>query len=347
MKAALNVLQGGLCTTVQDFGRHGFQAAGIPVSGALDWMSLAIANHLVGNAAGEGALEILIAGPDFEVEAESVRIALAGTTASIEILGHGGATHPPSRSVTLRRGQSFRIGKLPDSACAYLAVEGGFDLPRCLGSLSTYLRGGIGGLNGRPLMPGGRLPLNSEAAGDRVEVEIDPPPAPNQAEPVRVVLGPQDDLFTAKAMETLLSADYVISPKSDRMGLRLDGPALEHRGGADIVSDGTAPGSIQVPGNGLPIVLVADRGTTGGYPKIATVISADIPALGRRRAGQGLRFAAVDVTSAESIRRAQGRALRSLLAGVRPAPVIASLSMRALYDQNLISGIVDAEDRRD
>ncbi len=342
MTAALKVLRGGLCTSIQDRGRPGYQAVGVPVSGALDWMSLAIANRLVGNADGEGALEILIAGPEFEVDADSVRIALAGTEASIEMLGEGATTRPAHRSVTLRRGQSFRIGRLGDTACAYLAVEGGFDLPRCLGSLSTHVRGGFGGFEGRALRPGDRLKLAREAAGERDEAEIAPPPSPDPSAPVRVVLGPQDDHFTEKAIEIFLSGDYVVSAKSDRMGLRLDGPALKHRGGADIVSDGIAPGSVQVPGNGLPIVLLADRGTTGGYPKIATVISADIPMLGRRRAGQALRFAAVDVASAESVRRAQDQALRSLLAAARPIPAVASLSVRALYDQNLISGMVDA-----
>lgn len=343
MTDALKVLEGGLCTTVQDLGRYGHQAAGVPVSGALDTTSLRIANRLVGNAPGEAALEILLAGPTIEVGARSVRVALAGTRTPIDILGGEVARIAPWRSAVLRRGEIFRIGPLRDSACCYLAVEGGFDLAPCLGSLSTYVRGGLGG---RALRREDAIPLKLSAAGERREVEIRPPAEPAPGQPVRVVLGPQQDHFTAQAIETFLSGAYTISPRSDRMGLRLDGPKLEHRGGFDIVSDGIALGAVQVPGTGQPIVLMADHQTTGGYPKIATVISADVPALGRRRAGETIRFAAVEVAEAEAIRRMQERALAELLA--RPVPVDSAAPARldALYGQNLISGVVDALDQR-
>ena len=344
MSAALKVLEPGLCTTVQDLGRYGHQAAGVPVSGALDTVSLRMANRLVGNAPGEAALEILLAGPTIEVGADSVRVALAGTRTPIEILGGESARLPPWRSAVLRRGQVFRVGMLRDTACCYLAVDGGFDLPACLGSLSTYVRGGLGGMDGRALARDDAIPLRSQVASDRLDVEIRAPPDRAPGEPIRVVLGPQQDFFTEESIDRFVSAEFTISPKSDRMGLRLEGPRLEHRGGFDIVSDGIALGAIQVPGTGQPIVLLADHQTTGGYPKIATVISADVPALGRRRAGEALRFAAVDVATAETIRRAQERALEALLAN--PVPVQAGSPSRpdALLSQNLISGIVDALD---
>ncbi len=181
-------------------------------------------------------------------------------------------------------------------------VEGGFDITPVLGSLSTYTRGGIGGIEGRALKAGDAIPLRLPAAPEREEQML---PSLDLAPPkrFRVILGPQDDYFTEAGIATLLGATYTVTPATDRMGMRLDGPKLEHAKGYNIVSDGIAPGSIQVPGNGLPIVLLADRQTTGGYPKIATVISADLPALGRLVPGSKMAFEAVDIEAAEAAAR--------------------------------------------
>ena len=302
--SALSVLAPGLHSTIQDRGRYGYQAFGVPVSGALDGESHEIANRLSGNAADAACLEIFYQGPTMEVEATSVRISVAGSGAEIELLGQQSRRLGGWRSVTLARGSRFRV-RGPAAACAYLAVDGGFPVAPVLGSASTFVRGGFGGWRGRALQAGDRLPLNRDSAEDRQELALPTPPDTNDERAIRVVLGPQQDYFTGAAIETLLSAKFRVSQQADRMGLRLDGATLAHRGDYNIVSDGIATGAIQVPGSGQPILLLADHQTTGGYPKIATVISADLPLVGRRRPGDRIRFAAVDVAEAENLRRGQ------------------------------------------
>jgi biotin-dependent carboxylase-like uncharacterized protein len=298
---ALHVVASASIAMLQDLGRLGQQRYGVPVSGALDWVSLRIANALVGNADGVAGLEMFYRGPTLEVAAGSVRVAAVG--AALEIVS-GGATRavPPGRSVRLARGDRVTVGPCDGSLVAYLAVEGGFALPGDLGSLATFPRAGLGGMEGRPLKKGDVLPLAAATVPERAEARA---PKWDLAPParVRVVLGPQDDHVTPRGKQTFLESTYTVSRQSDRMGMRLEGPALEHVKGFNIVSDGTAPGSIQVPGNGLPIVLLADRPTTGGYPKIATVASADVPALGRLRPGATIGFDAISVEEAEAARR--------------------------------------------
>jgi biotin-dependent carboxylase-like uncharacterized protein len=190
------------------------------------------------------------------------------------------------------------------------------------------------------LQAGDRLPLNKVAQeGDERELAdvID-----YGSGPVRVVLGPQEDRFTEKGIQTFLSATYTVTKEADRMGIRLDGEVIEHTGGADIASEGVVSGSIQVPGNGKPIILMADRQTTGGYTKIATVISADLPRVGRMKPGDTLTFTAISVAEAEMIRREQEKMLKRLADGIRTALPDVYLDLNALYTQNLISGMVDA-----
>jgi biotin-dependent carboxylase-like uncharacterized protein len=310
---ALQVIAPGVHTTIQDQGRIGYQDVGVPVSGPLDRISLSLANALVGNAPGTAALEMLLQGPTLKVMAESVRIALVGCNANIEMRSGDAGIIPAGGSVRLERGDVFRIGALRDSVCAYLAIEGGPDVPPVLGSVSTYVRGAIGGFQGRRLQPGGVVPLRLNSVDVRAEYSLSRPLDLALDQPIRVVLGPQADYFTDNAMRTFLSSDYVVSPQADRMGYRLEGPVLAHRKGYDIVSDGIVTGAIQVPGSGQPIVLLVDHQTIGGYPKIATVISADIPIVGRRRPGRPIRFVAVDVREAERLRSEQEAALRQEL----------------------------------
>lgn len=310
---ALQVIAPGLHTTVQDQGRIGYQDIGVPASGPLDRISFSLANALVGNAPGTAALEMLLQGPTLKVMAESVRIALVGCNANIEMRSGDAGIVPAGRGVRLKRGDVFRIGALRDSVCAYLAIEGGPDIPPVLGSVSTYVRGAIGGFQGRRLQPGDVVPLKLASAGVRAEYSLSRPLDLALDQPIRVVLGPQADYFTDEAMKTFLSSDYTVSPQADRMGYRLEGPVLAHMKGYDIVSDGIVTGAIQVPGSGQPIVLLVDHQTIGGYPKIATVISADIPVVGRRRPGRPIRFVAVDVREAERLRSEQEAALRQEL----------------------------------
>lgn len=307
---ALEVLAPGIHTTVQDHGRIGYQDIGVPPSGPLDRISLNLANALVGNAPGTAALEMLLQGPTLKVMAESVRLALVGCSAGIEMRSGDAEIIPAGRSVRLARGEVFRIGALRDSVCAYLAIEGGLDIPSVLGSASTYVRGAIGGFQGRRLQPGDVVPLKLAGADVRAEYALPSPFDLALDQPIRVVPGPQVDYFTDDAVQTFLSSDYTVSPQADRMGYRLAGPALAHVKGHDIVSDGIVTGAIQVPGSGLPIVLMVDHQTIGGYPKIATVISADIPVVARRRPGRPIRFVTVDVNQAEFLRSEQEAALR-------------------------------------
>jgi biotin-dependent carboxylase-like uncharacterized protein len=339
MSAGLKVLTPGLYTTVQDLGRPGYQAIGVPVSGALDGFSLRLANALVGNPPGTPALEVLISGPTFEIAAETVRVALAGVGASFAI-GDKKACVGMGQSATLPGGEVIEVVLGPQSACCYLAVEGGVAVPLVLGSASTYVRAAIGGLNGRALRRGDFVPLAMARASDRAELRLSSPMVLTGAQPIRVVLGPQQEYFTEEAVAAFLGAEFRISQSADRMGMRLDGPFLQHRRGWDIVSDAIMTGAIQVPGSGQPILLLADHQTTGGYPKIATVVSADLPVVGRRRPGDLLRFAAVKVEMAEQLCRTEERRLAELVAALEPVRAGLALDLASLYDGNLISGVV-------
>ena len=339
MSGHLVVVAPGLHSTVQDLGRFGYQAYGVPVAGALDPVGLRLANAVAGNAQGMGALEFLYSGPTLEVAVEAVRV--AASAAEIEILSDPPRRIPPWQSVRLARGARFRLGALRGRVCGYLAVEGGFAIAPVLGSLSTYVRGRIGGLEGRPLREGDRLALALDRPGERGEVRLADPPDLAPPAWLRVVLGPQDDSFTKSAFDAFLNQPFTVSQEADRMGLRLSGPRLDHALGFNIVSDGIATGAIQVPGSGQPIVLLADHQTTGGYPKIATVISADLPAAGRLKPGDEIGFAEVSVAEAQEARRHLEAALDRRLRGLVPARTPAVLNQAALYGGNLISGVVD------
>ena len=340
---ALRVVTPGLNTTVQDLGRSGWQRFGVPVSGALDRVALAAANIVVGNEPGAAALECLYQGPLLEVMADSVRLAVAGAGAALEIAeaGDGGVPRrvPACESVTVERGARVRGVIAAPSMSAYLAVAGGIAVPVVMGSRSTLVRAGLGGHRGRALRAGDELPLAQAQAGTRAEMRL-PLVDLSPARLVRVVLGPQDDRFTQQALATLTAAAFTVEPASDRMGLRLAGPPLTHTRGPDIISDAIAPGAIQVPGSGQPIIMLADRQTTGGYTKIATVISADLPALGRVGPGAQLRFSAVSVAEAEALRRALDAEIAGWPHRLEPA---SHLDPARLYDRNLISGVVDAD----
>lgn len=313
MKPHLRVVASGLCTTVQDLGRYGFQNMAVPVSGMRDPVSLRLGNALVGNPDGMEGLEISLQGPTLEVQAESVRIALCGTAGKLEILKPEQRVVSSWQSVRLSRGTVFKVAHFEDTFGCCLAVEGGFDLPAILGSKSTFLLGGIGGFMGRGLKKGDELPLLAASVADRDEQRLGQPVDFEMGDTIRVTLGPQDDYFEPESIQTFLETPYLISSSSDRMGFRLEGAALKHTKGFNIASDGIATGAIQVPGNGLPIILFNDHQVTGGYPKVANVISADLPKLGRMRPRATLRFLSVGVVEAEDIRRNQEHNLRRLI----------------------------------
>ena len=341
--SVLRVLSPGLHTTVQDLGRPGAQYLGVPVSGAIDAVSLRLANLLAGNGEAAGALEILMHGPSFEVAAESARLAVAGPGAGIELLQSGHLAGAKSfESTTLTRGDQFRVTLGEASSICYLAVEGGFAIPPVMGSQSTFVRGGLGGFMGRPLKKGDEVPLNRTEASSRAECAISGIAFPSQTR-FRIMLGPQDDYFTPEAIEAFLAATFTVSHHADRMGFRLSGFALQHSGDFNIVSDGTAPGAIQVPGSGEPIVLLADRQTTGGYPKIGVVISADLPALGRLRPGRQLSFRAVDYDEARNAAGELNAWFSKVKSSIREITARPAVDIGALFEQNLIDGVVDAK----
>ena len=339
MTPGLKVLSPGLHTTVQDLGRIGYQDIGVPVSGALDGFGLRFANALVGNPHATAALEILASGPTLEVAADSARLALVGTGASLGISGQNPRAVAAGQSVTTQRGDIVQIAVGRQSACSYLAVEGGIAVPKVLGSAATYVRAALGGLNGRALQRGDVVPLAMACASERPELRAPASPFAPADRPIRVVLGPQQRYFRKEALATLLDAEFRVSKNTDRMGMRLDGPVLRHRRGWDIVSDAIATGSIQVPGSGQPILLLADHQTTGGYPKIATVISADLPRVGRLRPGDPLRFVSVELEAAEEICREAEREFAKLVGALEPAPSEIAFDIGSLYGANLISGV--------
>ena len=326
---ALLVVDPGLLTTVQDMGRHGHQRDGVPVCGALDSELLRVANLLVGNPPGAAALEVTHAGPLLEVRAPSARLAVAGG-GEVTRIGRDGSEHALGswRSTILREGERLRVGRANDGLRCVVAVEGGIAVAPVLGSRSTYLRSGFGGLRGRALQRGDLLPLHRAYAGHHPDVRLDRATvhdaglSSDAGTPVSAVAGPQDDWVTREALDALFTKQLTVSPRSDRAGLRLDGIRLHHERGAEIISDGCAAGSIQVPGNGAPIVLLADRGTTGGYPKVATVASAHLPRLARLRPGGLVRLRRVSVEEAEGLRRERERALAGLADHLDPVAAV-------------------------
>jgi biotin-dependent carboxylase-like uncharacterized protein len=339
----LLVIEPGTHTTLQDLGRFGLQSLGVPVSGALDPFSLRIANALVGNPGDAGALEVLFNGPLLEVCDDSLRIALSGTEGAIELLGDDGGMIPAWRSVLLRRGRKFRLKRDQSSVCCYLAVAGGFAVEPCLGSVSTYTRGKFGGFCGRVLQAADKLPTILSDAPEGEDLWLRNSPAWPKPATLRVVLGPQHEYFTPAAVRALEQETFTVSMNSDRMGMRLDGSLLAHRDSYNIVSDGVPTGAIQVPGSGQPILLLNDHQTTGGYPKIATVISADLPIAGRLYPGDNLRFLTVSVEEAEIASREREREIDAMLAALEPAPG-ETVDLAALYAENLISGIVTGDE---
>jgi 5-oxoprolinase (ATP-hydrolysing) subunit C len=284
--------------TLQDGGRRGWRRFGLSGAGAMDRTSLVIANSLVGNRASEAALEFAYAGGEWTVEAASCRIAVAGAGFATTI---DGVAVPPLTSAILRGGQRLRIGGSPHRVWGYLAVAGGFAIPPEFGSRSTHVRTRIGGLRGRTIQAGASLPLVAFRANDDPERTMS---VPHEEEgPCRIVLGPQDDFFDEDSISSLLNSEYRITWQQDRMAYRLDGPNLRHSKGFNIISDGVMPGCIQVPGTGIPILLMRDAGTVGGYPKIATVIEPDLRRVAQMRPGSVVRFQAVSITEAHAIRR--------------------------------------------
>jgi biotin-dependent carboxylase-like uncharacterized protein len=306
------VLRAGPLATVQDAGRPGWRAFGMPLAGAMDRLALAAANLLAGNPPGAAAVELTLTGGTWRFE-EAAHAALAGADMGATL---DGALLAPWSSFRARAGSTLTLGPARLGVRSYLAVRGGVAVPLVLGSRSTYTRARIGGLEGRPLAAGDRLPIGparGRAPAPRAVPPARTPPCGGGGR-LRAILGPQDDRFDAANLAAFFATGWKVTAQNDRMGYRLDGPPLAVAGGADILTDGLVPGAVQVPGNGLPIALAVDCQTAGGYAKIATVIGPDLRVLAQARAGDEVRFAPCTQAEAVAALRAE-RALLARLAG--------------------------------
>ena len=300
LNGSIEVVHAGFGNSIQDAGRFGFRHMGITVSGCLDVIFARCANTLVDNTPNDACIEVRAFGPSLRVSRGPVRIAVAGNMKFRVLRANGEAQdYSPWRSVTLNDNDTFESAEV-DGGIAYVAIGGGIATPVQLGSRSTYQRALIGGIDGRLLANGDSLPCGRVT--DRTPREQQASPWRHADGPMRVLLGPQEEHFKAESMREFLNSEYAVTSQMDRMGMRLEGPLLQHvsKAAADIVSDGITPGAIQVPGNGAPIVLLAACQTVGGYPKIATVISADLPRLAQLKPGQTIRFQAVDAQEAKA-----------------------------------------------
>jgi antagonist of KipI len=325
----IRVETAGLLTTVQDEGRWGYQAYGVPVAGAMDRYAYRVANLLVGNTAGAATLEMTISGGSLIFDSAAY-VAIAGADMQATLndvpVANWSAFPVPAGSV-------LAFGYAASGCRAYLAVSGGIDVPEVLGSRSTYTRAGIGGLNGRKLQAGDRLNLGlSAVAGPALTLPAQYQRIYPREVALRVMTGPQDDLFTAEGLATLFAAAYQITDEADRMGYRLEGAAIAHTGKADIVSDALPQGAIQIPGHGRPIIMMADRQTTGGYTKIGTVIGPDLAVLAQAKPGDTVRFLHSTDEEAVEVLRAERESYAAIAswrdsALRRPAAVVQRFSI--------------------
>lgn len=307
---SITVLNPGLLTTVQDQGRVGYQQFGVSVSGVMDPRSAALANILAGNDQGEAVLECTMMGPHLQFDRGTV-IAITGGDLGPTL---DGQAVPNYAAVAVKAGQVLKF-TAPRAGCrCFVAFAGGLDIPVTMGSRSTYMKAKIGGYQGRKLEKGDRIGLRApvetlKRMEDRV---LRPEFVPQPVYTLQVVLGPQDDAFTDGGIRTFLTETYTVTPEFDRMGCRLDGPAIAHKDSGDIISDGIAFGAVQVPSAGTPIIMLADRQTTGGYTKIGSVITADFRILAQLKTGDKVRFVRVSVEYAQGLLLAQRSALKAL-----------------------------------
>ena len=329
---SITVLKPGLLTSFQDMGRTGSQHLGVPVGGVMDARSHRLANLLAGNEADLATLEITLAGPTLQFDAPAC-FAIGGADLQATLNGDPVPCHRP---LVARAGDvlAFRTARPDGGIRAYLAVHGGYALEPVLGSCSTYLRGGFGGHAGRALAKGdtiglrASLPTQPEALDQlaqglwQLRIYLPSPLAVQPRRHIRVLPGAHWDEFTDDARHQLLHAEFRISPQSDRMGYRLDGPPLAMAAPRQILSEAINYGTVQVPAGGQAIVLMADRQTTGGYPKIAQVITADLPALAQMGPGQAVRFARVDLDEAQQLDSDREDAFAQLQDALSPLRVL-------------------------
>ena len=308
--ATVIVHKAGLLTTVQDRGRYGYQRYGMPVSGAMDVFSLELANLLVGNDAGDACLEATVSGPEIEFTV-ATWMSITGADMAPHLNGQG---IPMNTAIDVRPGDRLGFGGLKSGCRAYIAFAGGIAVPPVMGSRSTYLRASIGGFQGRALMPGDNLPLgrfeplsplgrfSNGSAKRKPRLKKLPEgliPEYKHEQTIRITSGPEAHCFEIAGLRSFLSTEYTVTAKSDRMGYRLSGEPIMHKEGmTNIISAGISLGTVQVPGDGQPIILMADRQTSGGYARIANVITVDLTLLAQMRPGDRIRFKEITLDNA-------------------------------------------------
>ena len=342
---ALLVREAGLGTSVQDRGRPGYQRQGVAEGGAVDPRALAAGAAILGQSPDLAALELVGFGGSYEALGGTLRLALTGAPFKATL---DGRPVEWGTSFALEPGKVLAIGASDPQGgvYGYLHVGGGFDVPAVLGSRATHLRAGFGGHEGRALRVGDRLVVGADAGGP-VGRTLDPPWGP-PPRVVRFLWGVQASEFAAAARERFVATEFTVTPARDRMGMKLDfrGEPFVTERSLTLISDAVVLGDVQIPGDGKPIVLLVDRQPTGGYPRLATVISADLPALAQQPAGSVVRFKPVDAATAVAALRAHRRDLDGLRERVRP--VLRALDdVEHLLSVNLIDGVYaeDLEER--
>ena len=341
MGGCLRVLRAGPGATIQDGGRHGYQRYGVTPAGPMDWVAFRTANSALGN---DRAAAVEVSTGGLEVICEGAPLALAYAGGAF-IWRRDGVLLPQAARLLLEPGKTLVARAGDFGAFAYLAVEGGFETPVTMGSRATHTRSAMGGIKGRMLRAGDVLPAAASMErpdGTSFEAMIDAPWLARDPDPFRVVLGPQDDYFTREALSAFFEGQFRLTPAADRMAYRFDGPDIAHAGGYDTVSDAIALGAIQIAGDKKPLVLMADRQPTGGYPKLGHVARADIGRLAQMRPRETCRFRAVSVAEA----RAALLQCEDAIATTRQrlCPLRRELASENLFEANLIGGVVDPLD---
>lgn len=295
----IKIITAGFMTTIQDMGRFGYQETGMSVSGVMDTRSASLANILVGNDENEGVLEVTMMGPTMQFTADNI-IAVTGGDLGAKL---DGAPLQRYEAVLVRAGQTLSFAGLFGGARAFIAFAGGLDVPVVMGSKSTNLKSKIGGFEGRKLAPGDEIGFTAPKRWipNMKLRKLELPDYSSKSHTLRVLLGPQDDHFKQSGIDTFLNNEYTISNEYDRMGCRMQGPVIKHKVGGDIITDGISFGAVQVPSHGNPIVMMADHQTTGGYTKIANVISVDLPILAQCMPGHKIRFEEITIEKAQKL----------------------------------------------
>jgi biotin-dependent carboxylase-like uncharacterized protein len=337
MGGCLRVLRAGPGATIQDGGRHGYLRYGVTPAGPMDWVAFRTANSALGNDHA-AAIEVSTGGLEVICEGAPLAVAFAG---GAFVWRRDGVLLPKAARLLLQPGEVLAARAGDSGAFAYLAVEGGFETPVTMGSRATHSRSAMGGIEGRMLREGDVLPAASTRTPDgaNFEVMIDAPWLAREPDPFRVVLGPQDDYFTGEALSAFFEGQFTLTPLADRMAYRLTGPDIAHARGYDIVSDGVALGAIQIAGDKKPLILMADRQPTGGYPKLGHVVRADIGRLAQMRPGETCRFREASVAEARAaLLRCEDEIATTQQ---RLHPLRRALTSESLFEANLIGGVVD------